>query len=181
MMQEIQSREYERKLQLLPGSEAREAALVNSVEELKAQMELANKRSRLVYNRNIMIIITTVIIVGSIFLSTLKVSKLLKYLGAALSISALIESANSNNLVNEVPSVDNFSAMDRAYSFLTKVNDYYNTSDFLKLVVKVTLDTMIALELIKPVEMKVKQSLLKNNKSKVRADIKEAILDYGGK
>jgi hypothetical protein len=40
---------------------------------------------------------------------------------------------------------------------------------------------MIALELIKPVEMKVKQSLLKNNKSKVRADIKEAILDYGGK
>jgi hypothetical protein len=39
MMQEIHSREYERKLQLLPGSEAREAALVNSVEELKAQME----------------------------------------------------------------------------------------------------------------------------------------------
>lgn len=183
-MQEIHSREYERKLQLLPGSEEREAALVDSIEELKLQMEEANRKSKVIYTRNKIILISTVVLTSMIFLSSLKRPKLLATIGSLLSISALIKGANSRSLVKEVPDAENnFSATDRAYSFIHKVNGFYNKSEFLRLVVKVTLDIMIATKLIKLSEIKVKQDLLKTNKLKleknINEDIKGAILEYG--
>lgn len=183
-MQEIQSREYERKLQLLPGSAEREAALVDSVEELKAQMDQANEdnSNKAKSTRNKFLVVSTIVIVGGLFLSGVKLSTLLKSLGTVLAIGALVKGANnSDHLIKELPRSDEFSAMDRAYTWLGRLNRRYNKSEFLQLIVKATLDTMVATKLIKPQEIRDKQNILKSNRVRIKDDVKEAILSYGNR
>lgn len=181
-MEVVLPREVEIDRQLLPGSVQREINLVDSVAELRAQMEASNSAAAKAKNR--VMIVTAILAIGTLFYAfktenKSNFAKYLKYIGSALAVMSLIKGASSReNKLKIVPHSSEFSAKDRAYSYFKSVKSAPEGSPFMKLVVKSILDLMIATKLVEPYEVKTKQKELLSNPTNMNEGIKNAIITY---
>lgn len=203
-MEVILPRESEIDRQLLPGSVMRDINLVESVAELRKQMEESN--SAIVRTRRRIMIVSAILAIGALFFAfksepvrtsdvkdylrstsdkartglsnRAKLAKYLKLMGTALAVLSLIK-ATSQNKINVVPSTKDFSEQDKEYSVIHKINDIHSNSPFMQLVVKAILDVLIASKMIEPYEVKQKQRELRNTQSAdLDANIMKAIIQY---
>lgn len=176
-MIQVQPSGYEDNLQLIPGSELRDAALVESIDELKAQMDLAN--NKIVKRRKMLLVATSVVAIAGIFLYGGKLAKGLKYIGILLGVVGMIKGAtNAKNSIQQMPHSKDFSARDRAYSFMGDLFAMNDKQKLIGLITNVTLGLLLASKLIKPSDILEKKVLIRSNRSNLSADIKTAILNY---
>lgn len=176
-MIEVQPSGYEEDLQLLPGSKLRDAALVDSIDELKAQMEADN--NRISKSRNKITVVVTLIAVVGLFLVGGKYRTAIRWIGSALGLLALVNGANNaQTRMKVMPTSDQFSAKDRAYNFIDSM--FSNKPSLVQSTTNVVIRSLIATKLIKPSELRVKQNLLKTNKGKVSSEVRNAVINYEG-
>lgn len=205
-MEVILPRNEEIDRQLLPGSVMRDINLVESVAELRKQMEESN--SAIIRTRRRIMIVSAVLAVGALFFAFKadpvksgdvkdyfksssdkvksgmsnrgKLAKYLKLMGTALAVLSLIKAtSNSENKIKVVPSTKDFSANDKLYSALHKINDIHSKSPFMQLVVKAILDVLIASKMIEPYEVRQKQKELRSDqRADLDANIMKAIIQY---
>lgn len=185
-MEVILPREVDIDRQLLPGSIQRDINLVESVAELRAQMEASNSAAIRV-KRKIMVV-SAILAVGTLFYSfksetstekKANFAKYLKYIGSALAVLSLVKAASSKeNKLKVVPHSSEFSAKDKAYSYFKSVNETSESTPFMKLVIKSILDLMVATKLVKPYDISNKQKELMTNSGDMNKSIKNAIITY---
>lgn len=182
-MEVINPREEEINRQLLPGSSSRDVNLVNSVAELRKQMEDSN--SAIIRSRRRIMLASSILALGTLFFAFksdggTKLAKYLKLIGSAFALLSVVKGTSSQEgRIKLVPSSKDFSHSDRVYSLLRKVQDIHENSLFAKAVVRFILDFMIAYKLIEPYELKSKQAELRNNRnSDIEPHIIKAIIQY---
>lgn len=205
-MEIIMPRESEIDRQLLPGSVLRDINLVESVAELRKQMEDSN--SAVIRTKKRIMIVSAILAIGVLFFAfktdpiksddareyiksskskaksaisnRAKLAKYLKLIGTALAVLSLVKGAsNKENKIKVVPSSKDFSHEDKVYSIFMKVSEANNNSPFMRLVVKAILDVLIASKMIEPYEIRNKQMDLKSGKnSDLDANIINSIIYY---
>lgn len=185
----IEPSKYMREIQLLPGTEERKLKLVDSLNELKAQMDKANREASAKQRRlnNLIIAGSLVALVFMIYPNSRsnnkdeksKAVKIFKFFGWALSIGAFIKGfngrANSITVIEPKPKDENYS-FDSHYSSFDKKSA---TDKLRLLLVKAFIDVLLKFEFISRLELKAKLTNLKyKNTSEANKKLINAMIDY---
>lgn len=151
-MEVIQSGKYQREVQLLPGSKEHRQIQVNSLEDLKRELNdansKANRRTRIV-NRSIVagaVLFILGLVLNNSKLKATKMRKALRIIGYSLSILAFIKGvtgSSGDSIKLEVIEPNGISNLDKNYS------ENLSDQDKLRvLAVRATLDVLKEYEIL---------------------------------
>jgi hypothetical protein len=191
-IKQIQPNSYNKQINLLPGSDERKAKLVNSLEELKSQMDKDNKESDLKTRTiNKYIIVTSIGIAATLLLSNKSnskkdkgesdIKKLIKTIFTVLSIGGMIKgiSGMGNSYVEVIERNSNIKLeKDKTYSSLNSIKNKKQDL-FIELASYSVIDLSLKLGLMSKTDVKSTARVLKYKKaSGITGKVIDEILSY---
>jgi hypothetical protein len=191
-IEQIQPNSYNKQINLLPGSDERKAKLVDSLDELKSQMDKDNRKAdQKTRTINKYIIVTSIGVATTLLLTGNNTDKkdkkgnsikrVLRTAGTILSIGGMIKGISSmgNSYVDVIEKNSNIKTdLDKNYSYSNKVSNE-DRSKLVELAVTSVMDLILKLKLMSTSDMKNKTRSLKYKSAKgITKKVIEEILSY---